>query len=71
MARSLAATRFQTMKDLPGPNSISASNCEWSTIVLFRTHQPDKGINVTFQFTDGVLVEAEGHEVALYEGDVR
>ena len=71
LARSLAGTRFQTMTSRPGPISISAAKCEWSAIVLFRTRKPETGINVTFKFVDGVLVEAEGHEVDLYEGDVR
>lgn len=71
MARSLAGTRFLTMTNRPGPISISAVKCEWSAIVLFRTREPDTGINVTFKFVDDFLVEADGHEVDLYEGDVR
>jgi hypothetical protein len=71
MARSLAGTRFQTMTNRPGPISISAKKCEWSAIVLFHTRKPETGFNVTFKFVDGLLVEAEGHEVDIYEGDVR
>jgi hypothetical protein len=71
MARSLAGTRFQTMTNRPGPISISAVKCEWSAIVLFRARQPETSMNVTFKFVDGLLIEAEGHEVDLYEGDVR
>ena len=71
MARNLAPTRFQTVSDRPGPISISPVKCEWTTFLLLRTQQPNTGINVRFKFVDGLLLEAVGHEVDLYEGDVR
>lgn len=70
-AQDMAPSRFESLIDQPGPISITPLKCERTTTLLFRTRAAGKGVNVTFEFRDGLLVQATGHEVLLLEGDLR
>jgi hypothetical protein len=71
MVRDVKPIRFQTSATVQGPIAIVSSKCAWSVQVLFRTEQPNAGVTVKFDFIDGLLIRAEGHEVKLAEGSVR
>ena len=69
-ARDLDPSGFESLINRPGPISIVTLKCEQTTTVLFRTRVAGTGVNVTFKFVGGRLVQATGHEVLLLEGDV-
>lgn len=50
---------------------VTSLKCAWTTTLLFRREQPDEGVNMTFDFVDGLLVKATGKVVLLTEGDIR
>jgi DNA-binding transcriptional LysR family regulator len=71
MARTMNSSHFQSAAAIPGPVSISPIKCTWSTNVLFRADQPDKGTLMNLEFVDGLLVRATGKTVFIAEGNVR
>jgi len=70
-ARDLDPSRFESFIDQRGLVSVTTPNCRQTATILFRTQGAGTGINVTFEFLDGLLVRATGREVMLVEGAIR
>ncbi|MEG3152052.1 hypothetical protein U1769_19355 [Sphingomonas sp. ZT3P38] len=70
-ARDLNPSRFESSIDQRGPISVATPNCRQTARILFGTRDAGTGVNVTFEFLDGLLVRATGREVILVEGEIR
>jgi hypothetical protein len=71
MAKALKATRFQSVAAIPSPVTISPIKCTWKTTVLFRDGEINKGVLMDLDFADGLLVQAKGKTVFIFEGVIQ
>ena len=72
LARDLKPKHFLLWSPQSGPIAISGTpECKWSVSILSRGNDARSDFEMKFDFRDGLLVAAEGHQVALVESDVR
>jgi hypothetical protein len=71
MARDLKPVSWQFQTASSGPLSVVPVKCEWSVTLLFRTADARLGVLMKFEFQDGRLIKASGHEVILSEASLR
>lgn len=70
LARDIKARRFQLSSIETGPLVITQSLCNHDVTILFESAEEFRGAVIKFSFNDGILVEATGNGVYLFEGDI-
>jgi hypothetical protein len=76
MVRFIKPVGAQSAIPLSGPVWIAASpeiglKCAWNATLLLRTEQAKKAFEIRFDFVDGQLSRAFGHQAILFETIVR